>query len=74
MTTEEKEALKLELETLQNTVKFSEFINPKTLRRIEEIQSLLFTNGKTGDYKLTLKKGKQSNRVTALFENSRRKR
>lgn len=62
----DREALSIELDSLLQKVKTSNFINPNDMRRIEEIKSLLITNGNNKELVLQLSKPKRLKRVTSF--------
>lgn len=70
MTIGERDRLIREKGALEKSIKESEFPSPKDMRRIEEIRSLLLTDGLLGDVKFTVKK-RQSNRVTSFTRDRR---
>lgn len=57
-----KEELIKELDLLRNEVKTSDFVNPKSIRRIDEIRSLLLSEGESGNLELTPSKPKGEKR------------
>jgi hypothetical protein len=57
MTQEERTALENEWKEISEKLK-GEFVNPKDLRRSEEITSLLMTDGNSGNIKFNFLKGR----------------
>lgn len=71
MTKEERQTLIEEKNQLELKMKQSEFINPKDMRRVNAITSLLLSDGKTEDIRLVFKNGKESTRVTSFTKDRR---
>lgn len=65
-----KEELEKELEEIEKRLK-CDFINPKDVRRKDEIISLLLTNGESSHIKFKITKGKKSQRVTSFTRDRR---
>ena len=61
MTQEERMALEQEWQEIQERLK-GEFINPKDMRRNDEITSLLMTDGESKDIKFNFVKGHGGNK------------
>ena len=61
MTQEERMALEQEWAEINERLK-GEFVNPKDMRRKEEITSLLITNGENANIKLNFVKGRGGNK------------
>ena len=61
MTHEERTALEQEWQEIQERLK-GEFINPKDIRRKDEITSLLMTDGESKDIKFNFVKGRGGNK------------
>jgi|LakMenEpi03Aug12_release.lakeMendotaPanAssembly.Ray.scaffolds.fasta_scaffold699123_2 hypothetical protein len=68
LTEEQRKNLEQEWSELQEQLK-QEFCSPKVLRRIDEITSLLMTDGESADVKFNFLKGKDSKRVTSFTRN-----
>lgn len=71
MTNAERELLIKEADELDLKFKTSAFINPKDMRRRNEITSLLFTNGQQSDLTFKFGKPRKSNRVTSFTRDRR---
>jgi len=65
----ERDKLKKELDDLDIIIKKSPFIDPRDMNRRNEIQSLLLSNGESGDYRLSVGKTKKSHRVSPFNRN-----
>lgn len=65
-----EEELNKELEEIEKKLR-GEFINPKDIRRKDEIISLLLTNGESSDIRFKVTKGKKSQRVTSFTRDRR---
>ena len=68
MDQEAREQLEAEWKELNERIR-GEFPNPKDFRRMDEITSLLMTDGKRSDVKFNFVKGKDSKRVTSFTRN-----
>jgi hypothetical protein len=71
MTPEERTQLEKEWSEINEKVRNAEFIDPKWLRRRDEITSLLMTDGERKDIHFKFIKGKESKRVTSFTRNRR---
>jgi hypothetical protein len=69
MTKLERQNLLNEQSKLEKKVKNSDFIDPKDYRRLNEIISLLLTDGKSEDINFKVSNIKNSNRVTSFNRN-----
>ena len=70
MTQEERSKLETEWSELSIKCK-AEFVDPKDIRRMDEITSLLMTDGQRSDIRFNFIKGKESKRVTSFSRNRR---
>lgn len=59
MTQEEREALEKEYSNLKERHEDQTFIDPKEIRRLKEITSLLMTNGENADINFKFVKGRK---------------
>lgn len=66
-----RQELILELENLNQTIDDSDFINPKDLRRVNQIKSLLMTNGSSDAIQIIPSKRRKPNRVTSFTRDKR---
>jgi hypothetical protein len=67
----DREALIKESKELENRMKSASFVNPRDMRRYEEILSLLLSEGKQTNLELKSGKLKESKRVTSFTRNRR---
>lgn len=58
MTQEERESLEKEWKNLQNKMQSSQFVDPKDVRRSEQITSLLMTDGESDSIGFNFVKGR----------------
>ena len=70
MSNEERQMLILERVEIEQRMK-GDFINPKDLRRVEEITSPLMSDGATGEIRLKAGKIRKSQRVTSFTRDRR---
>lgn len=61
--------LKIELAEIEERLK-GDFVNPKDMRRKDEIISLLISDGEKSDVRFSVKKGKNPQRVTRIIKYS----
>lgn len=66
-----RKALIYERDVLMQEIKNQDFIDPKYVRRIEEISSLLLTNGESKDVNLVGRTLRKSQRVTSFTRDRR---
>lgn len=59
MTDEERVTLENEWLTLKEKMSKAQFVDPKDVRRVDEITSLLVTNGESGAVKFKFVKGRK---------------
>ncbi len=71
MTQEEKNALIAEQEEISKRMKESPFISPRDMRRVNEITSLLLSDGQTDEIRLKAGKPRSSKRVTSFTRDRR---
>jgi hypothetical protein len=71
MNSEERNALIAERENLEETIRKADFIDPRDMRRMDEIWSLLFTDGANTTTRLVPGKIKKSHRVTSFTRDRR---
>ena len=67
----EREALIAERDALDDKMKHTDFIDPKDLRRVDEITSLLLSGGTTTEIRLKTGKMHKSKRVTSFTRDRR---
>ena len=70
MTEEERTALISEQFEIEERLKV-EFTSPKDFRRLDEIRSLLLTDGKCNDLQIKVGKPRKSQRVTSFTRDRR---
>jgi len=58
-----------EINELREKIKNSTFIDPKDYRKLQELESLLITQGQTKDLKWKVGKPRKSKRVTSFNRN-----
>ena len=71
MTVEERQKLFVELRQLEHDAKFCEFVEPKIIRRIDAIRSLLMTDGQCDDVRFKMVNGHESQRITSFTRDRR---
>ena len=71
MTDNERLNLKLELEEVTKRVNNAECPNPKDIRRIDKINSMLLMGDMNADLNWKIKKGNESKRVTSFTRDRR---
>jgi hypothetical protein len=71
MTEQERNDLIAEQERIQKEIKTAAFIDPRSMRRIDEIWSLLWSDGKTEQLRLAAGKTRKSHRVTSFTRDRR---
>lgn len=71
MTNEKRKELIQERDTLEHKNKNSKTPDPKDIRRIMAIRSLLLTDGETTELSFSIKSGTESKRVTSFTKERR---
>jgi len=71
MTDNERLNLKLELKEVTDRINNAEFVDPKDIRRMDKINSMLLTGNMNADLNWKITKGKESQRVTSFTRNRR---
>jgi len=66
-----REELIKERDTIEDRNKKADFPNPKDIRRIAEINSLLLTDGESSNICFSYSKGNKSKRVTSFTRDRR---
>lgn len=70
MTQDERQLLISERTEIEERLK-GDFLNPKDIRRLDEIRSLLLTDGKCDDLQIKVGKSRKSVRVTSFTRDRR---
>jgi hypothetical protein len=71
MTEQERNDLIEERNAIDKKMKEADFINPKDMRRVEQIRSLLLSDGASDNIRISAKKTRESNRVTSFTRDRR---
>lgn len=71
MTAEERQALIDEQNAITEQNRVSPFVSPKSIRRLNEITSLLLTDGATDGMRFEFGKPRKSKRVTSFSRHRR---